>query len=317
MTQSTFLGDFSYSLGPGGMSFTLSANYDIQANAQSGTPSISADGRYVAFMSDATNLVAGDGNARADVLVCDRQTHTIQRVSVDSSGAEADNGSFYPAISADGDHVAFVSFASNLVVGDTNGDADVFVHDRETNVTERVDLAIGHSQAQGIGMPSRPSISTDGRYIAFCSSAADLVPNDHNGSPDVFVRDVLADTTERMSTDSGGMEADSDFINSMNACSITADGGLVTFTSHATNLVGGDANGQADVFLHVRQTGATQRVSVTSDGPAGNADGRGPASQRRRRPRRLLLVCVEHGARIQMGRTMSSFARFKSGEIIA
>src|SRR5204862_2107304 len=107
---------------------------------------LSADGRFVAFQSDATNLVAGDTNGATDVFVYDRQTGMTERVSVASDGTQANNASSYPVLSADGRFVAFDSAATNLVAGDTNGATDVFVHDRQTGATERASVASGGAQ---------------------------------------------------------------------------------------------------------------------------------------------------------------------------
>src|SRR5690606_11863360 len=138
-----------------------------QADRNSLVPSISADGRFVAFQSVATNLVPGDTNGNNDVFVHDRQTGVTQRVSVASDGAQGNGISTTASISADGRFVAFQSAASNLVPGDTNGATDVFVHDRQTGVTERVSVA--SDGAQGNANTSEASLSADGRYVAFQS----------------------------------------------------------------------------------------------------------------------------------------------------
>src|SRR5439155_7441870 len=112
------------------------ASGGTQSNAASLGSALSADGRLVAFQSDATNLVVGDTNGATDVFVRDRQTGMTARVSVASDGTQANNVSSYPALSADGRFVAFQSDATNLVAGDTNGTTDVFVHDRPTCTTQ-------------------------------------------------------------------------------------------------------------------------------------------------------------------------------------
>src|SRR4051794_24467034 len=131
-----------------------------EANVGSGGPSLSADGRYVAFSSAASNLVAGDTNARNDTFVRDRQSGTTERVSLSSAGAEGDNLSGAPAISSDGRFVAFWSYASNLVAGDTNGQSDVFLRDRQSGTTERI--SVSTAGAQGDGLSQVPTISGDG-----------------------------------------------------------------------------------------------------------------------------------------------------------
>jgi Tol biopolymer transport system component len=239
-----------------------------EGNGSSGGPSISADGRYVAFVSSATNLVPGDTNGVFDVFVHDRVTGTSERVSVDSVGVQANNQSSMPSISGDGRYVAFNSSATNLVPGDTNGVDDVFVHDRVTGATERVsvDTAGLQANAQDYAYNYAPSISADGRYVAFESYASNLVPGDTNGIWDIFVHDRVTAATERVSVDSPGAQGNG---NSYGP-SISADGRYVVFESSASNLVPGDTNGAADVFVRDRATGATGRVSVDSAGAQGN-----------------------------------------------
>src|SRR5262249_8318353 len=151
-----------------------------------GFPAMSADGQIVAFRSDANNLVPGDTNSTSDVFVRDRTAGTTERVSVDSSGAQGDAGSAYPAISSNGLVVAFASGANNLVPGDKNHCDDVFVHDRATGLTERV--SVDSSGIEGDADSSiAVSISADGMVVAFESDADNLVSGDTNASTDVFV----------------------------------------------------------------------------------------------------------------------------------
>jgi len=226
--------------------------------------SISADGRFVAFASVDTNLVPNDTNGVSDIFVRDRQNGTTERVSVDSSGVEADNWSRCASISADGSLVAFASIASNLVSGGASN-CDIFVHDRSTGVTERVSVDSAGNQADDTCFD--PAISADGRIVAFTSSATNLVPSDTNGFSDVFVRDRSTGITERVSISTAGAEGD---FNSWQP-SLSADGTVVTFMSGTTNLVSGDTNGNWDAFLRDRTTGVTERVSVDSAG--GESDG--------------------------------------------
>jgi Tol biopolymer transport system component len=225
---------------------------------------ISADGRYVAFTSRASNLVVGDTNGQGDVFVHDRTTGATTRVSVATDGTQATRYSRYPAISADGRYVAFVSDANDLVANDTNQSDDVFVHDCVTNTTTRESVANGGMQ--GNAGSAEVSMSADGRYLAFTSWATNLVPGDTNGRPDAFVRDRLAGVTTRVSVATSGAQANGD----SDSPAISADGRYVAFASGATNLVSGDTNGLGDVFVHDRVTGATTRVSVASDGTQGN-----------------------------------------------
>jgi Tol biopolymer transport system component len=235
----------------------------VGANALSDYPSISADGRYVAFGSYATNLVPGDAPGQ-DVYLRDRWSGTTEKMSVDSSGVPGDLWSLLPSISADGRYVAFMSYARNLVPGDTNVERDVFVHDRQTGATERVSVATGG--AQGNGRSDVPSISADGRFVAFHSAATNFVPGDTNGSTDVFLRDRLSGTTELVNVGPGGVWGNHD---SQNA-SVSDDGRFVAFETLATNLVPGDTNGVSDILVRDRQNGTTERISVAPGGEEGN-----------------------------------------------
>jgi Tol biopolymer transport system component len=248
------------------------ASDGTQANAPSDEPSISADGRFVAFGSFATNLVSGDTNGKSDIFVHDRQTGTTTRVSVSSGGAQANDTVYMPAISADGRYVVFTSSASNLVPGDTNANQDVFVHDRLTAETTRVSVA--SSGAQGNGWTNaNASISADGRYVSFESPASNLVPGDTNGTWDIFVRDRLSNTTSRVSVASNGAQANRE----SDGQAISANGRYVAFLSLASNLVPGDTNNLMDVFVHDRLTATTRRVSVASNGAQANAESFSPA----------------------------------------
>jgi Tol biopolymer transport system component len=241
----------------------------VQGNGGSANPALSADGRFVAFQSYATNLVPGDTNGVTEVFVRDRQTGVTERVSVDSAGIEGNDLSIWPALSGDGRFVAFISFATNLVPVDTNGVADVFVHDRQTGVTERVSVDSAGTQGDG-SSSGAPTISTDGRFVSFWSWATNLVPGDTNGVADVFVHDRQTGVTARVSVDSAGNQENSSSVNPNIRPSISADGRFVAFASSASNLAAGDTNGWQDVFVHDRQTGLTERVSVDGAGTEGN-----------------------------------------------
>ncbi|MCW2635091.1 MAG: domain protein beta Propeller [Blastococcus sp.] len=243
------------------------ADGGAQANAEThnhpnSAPSVSDDGRYVAFTSEASNLVPDDTNGGTDVFVRDRISGTTTRVSRPDSGSEfATNRSTYaPVISGDGSSVAFVSDRFDLVAGDTNNQPDVFLRDLTGGgLLERV--SIGDDEAQPNSASFGPSLSDDGRFVAFSSWAANLVADDTNGIADVFVRDRQADTTERVSVDSSGAQASGDQQNSGLETTISDDGALVGFSSTATDLTGGDNNDTWDAFLHDRETGATRRIS--------------------------------------------------------
>ncbi|MEU3777350.1 hypothetical protein AB0F11_29930 [Streptomyces sp. NPDC032472] len=239
------------------------------SNAADGAPSISADGRYVAFTSPARDLVAGDTNRASDVFVRDRQTGVITRVSVDSAGNQADNASRNPSISADGRYVTFESSATNLVAGDTNRYRDTFVHDLQTGETTRV--SVGSHGEQSDSESFHPSISADGRFVALDSPASNLVPGDTNDLHDVFVRDRQTGETTRASVDSNGRQGDG--ISQLP--SISADGRYVAFSSGAKTLsLFPDNNRADDVFVHDQLTGRTDRISVGPDGNEGNSASR-------------------------------------------
>jgi Tol biopolymer transport system component len=236
----------------------------VQGNSYSISPSISDDGRFVAFYSFASNLVAGDTNAEGDIFVRDRQAGTTQRVSVDSAGNQANEVTFPPTISGDGRFVAFESWATNFVPDDTNHFGDAFIYDRLTGIIEQI--SVNDAGVQGNFESEGPAPSADGRFVAIYSWASTLVEEDTNGAYDIFVRDRQAGTTERVSVDSAGNEANG---NSYDAA-ISADGRFVAFASSATNLAEGDSNGKDDVFVHDRQTGATEMVSLASAGAPAN-----------------------------------------------
>lgn len=235
-----------------------------QGNGESYHMAISADGRYVAFTSHATNFAVGDSNGVEDVFVRDLVNGVTERVSVDSSGAQADGASLGPSISADGRFVVFQGAATNLVAGDTNGKWDVFVRDRVNGTTERV--SVDSSAVQANESSDSASITPDARFVAFRSTATNLVAGDANAKSDVFLHDRQTGTTERVSIGASGVEGDDDSA----APSLTPDARYVVFQSRASNLVIGDSNGRGDVFVRDRQLGTTQRVSLGANGAQGN-----------------------------------------------
>ncbi len=206
-------------------------------------PALSADGRYVTFFSDASNLVPGDNNGTHDIFVYDRTTRTIERVSVSDAGVEGNGGSFYPALSADGRYVTFSSFASNLAAGDNNGEFDIFVYDRITRTIERV--SVSDAAVEGNGDSESPALSADGRYVTFYSDASNLVPGDNNGTDDIFVYDRTTRSIERVSVSDAAVEGNGDSLEP----ALSADGRYVTFRSFASNLVPGDNNSERDIFI--------------------------------------------------------------------
>ncbi|GEM_PF-2378563 len=323
---------FVYDLSSGRTSRVSVNDGGVEGDRASWLPAISAGGRHVAFASWARNLVPGDGNGYMDIFVHDRLLKKTRRASVHTNGREADEASMNPAVSADGRYVTFLSFAFNivdqgatgagdiychdfqtgettlvsvhrnpgglnawesigrssisangrfvafdsyaedLVLGDQGFDHDVFLRDRVLGITTRLSIAPAGAEANAASWG--PSISADGRYVAFVSEASNLVPDDTNGAADIFLRDVLLGITTRISRGVGGEPANrgSDY------ASISPKGTSITFSSYASNLVGGvqpDRNGHWDVFVFDQSTNATTRVSVSSLG----AEGNGPSSR--------------------------------------
>jgi Tol biopolymer transport system component len=256
-----------------------------QGNGDTFLNEISASGTRVAFSSLASNLVADDTNGVADVFVRDLRTGVTSRISVATGGGQADGGSGNVALSADGRFVAFDSYATNLVPGDTNGSDDIFVHDTRTGVTTRVSVASDGSQAShfspqypGVLGSFEPALSADGRYVAFTSTATDLVPNDTDDVADVFVHDMRTGVTTRVSVAADGSQASRSSTGPLGSTvpAISADGRYVAFLSDSANLVPGDGNRVADAFEHDRRTGATWRVSVATDGTGANSESYAP-----------------------------------------
>jgi Tol biopolymer transport system component len=198
-----------------------------QATAHSYYASISGDGRYVAFASEALNLVTADTNGRMDVFVRDRLLNTTKRISVSSAGVQGDDNSSLPALSADGTVIAFESTASNLVAGDTNGTNDVFVHHLATGVTERV--SVSSAGVQGNLFSQNADVSHDGRYVTFNSGASNLVAGDTNGEGDIFVHDRVTHVTTLASLSTAGLQGD----DTSQVPAISGDGRVVGWESTA------------------------------------------------------------------------------------
>jgi Tol biopolymer transport system component len=240
---------------------------------------VSADARYVSFTSAATDLVAGDTNGFDDIFVRDRTAGTTTRVSLGAGGVQADNSSFQSRISGDGAFVLFESRATNLVAGDTNSMSDGFLWVRATGVVERVTLSSTGGELSGSpnGRNEPTSLSDNGQFIVFQTDfgVANAVPDDTNSSQDVFLRDRTAGTTTRLSVNPGTGEQGN---NHSLFPFISRDGSTVVFTSFASNLVSGDTNGVADVFLLKRNVSPftiqritngdadSQQSTVSSDG---------------------------------------------------
>ena len=230
----------------------------VETDADSHTPVISADRRYVAFVTEADTLVSGDNNAVADVFVRDRSKKRTKRVSVKSNGTEFAGESSHPAISANGRFVAFNSAVPEVAGGSIAG--DVYVRDRASGKTRRVSRRPNGKRPNG---PSEsPDISGNGRYVAYTSKASNIVPNDTNGTWDIFVYDRSSGQTSRVSVKSNGKQAKGPSTDP----AISASGRFVAFVSGARNLVKADTSFIKDIYVHDRLTGKTRRVSVKSNG---------------------------------------------------
>ncbi|PWK32071.1 TolB family protein [Actinoplanes xinjiangensis] len=238
----------------------------VQGIDLSWDPALSADGRFVAFVSASDTLVPGDTNDTADIFVRDMRTGATTRVNVSSSGEQAGDYSTQPVISADGRYVAFGSTATNLVPGVVRGAWEVYLRDRWAGTTRQVSLNNSGEQA-GEGLTVAGGISADGRYVSFMSYNDQLVPGDTNGTQDAFVRDTRRGVTERVSVSSGETEG----VNGGGESVISADGRFVSFISDSPDLVANDTNDGRDVFMRDRRNGTTTRVNLTTTG--GQADG--------------------------------------------
>lgn len=242
------------------MSVGLDGN---SANGSSSYASVSRDCSRVAFRSTATNLVDGDENNASDVFVHDRDSDTVTRVSVANDGSEADGPSTTPSISGDGRCVAFASQASNLMDGDTNGTYDIYVS-CDGQITCRASVSSDGEGANDISF--HPALNEDGTIVAFKSEADNLVENDLNGQPDVFVHNCTTGATERVSIGVGGEESNDIAIPP----SITRDGTRVAFGSFGSNLASVATNGRSQIYVRDLETGQTILISVNDKGEAQN-----------------------------------------------
>jgi Tol biopolymer transport system component len=228
-----------------------------QANGATSQSCGSADGRYVCFASDAKNLVANDDNFSTDIFVRDRNSGAIVRCSVSSQGDEGNQRSFGPAMTPDGRYVAFSSEADTLVPNDTNRTFDVFRHDLVTGETIRVSVTSDGAQASGIDA----SLSADGRYVVFASSATNLVAGDTNDKIDVFRHDCETGETIRVSLSYNGKQPN----GNSSAARVSADGSLVAFFSEAAHLDGSGVLGYC-VYLRDITNATTELISVGNAG---------------------------------------------------
>jgi Tol biopolymer transport system component len=227
-----------------------------EANDASHNPVVSRDGRWVAFTSNASNLVKHDINRKPDVFVRDTQSGKTMRISVSSKGMQANDISFNPAISDDGRYVAFDSFANNLVPGDLNRKGDVFVHDRRTGRTQRISNGVGGKESNG--QSGFATMSGDGRYVAYESLATNLVPNQESPVSHLYLWDRTTGRTELIDRSPTGVPAN----GSSGDASLSRDGRFVAFSSSANNLAPGDSNQRDDVFVLDRRDSSVKRVSM-------------------------------------------------------
>jgi Tol biopolymer transport system component len=231
-------------------------------SGESSAPAISSDGRYVAFVSDAADLVADDNNLMSDVFVYDRLSGQISMVSLSATGRAASGSSRAPSLSSSGRFIAFSSTASDLVLGDANNAEDVFVRDMQTGVTVRVSIGRSGENAQGESID--PVISANGRYVAFASTASNIANNDSNEASDVFVRDMQLGISSMISvTSSGGSGA-----GASDQPAMSADAQIVAFRTTAPDISAG-----AGVIAQVVVVDRTSQKTVTASGASGGGDG--------------------------------------------
>jgi Tol biopolymer transport system component len=242
----------------------------VEGNQMSYSAFISAGGRFVVFDSNADNLVGEDSNTYRDVFIRDRKLDKTRLVNVSSAGEQANNDfseiySNGSPISADGRFVVFSAFAANLVPSDLNSNTDVFIRDRQNHTTRRISVNSAEEEAQN-GDSVDPAISPDGRFVVFASLADNLVPNDSNGSVDVFIRDRKKGVTKRVSVNSSEQESHA----GGSEASVSANGRYVLFGSTSDNLAPGPVDGHEDAYVRDRWKGTTRRVSVNTRGHQAN-----------------------------------------------
>ncbi|MEM7706363.1 MAG: hypothetical protein AAF358_12460 [Pseudomonadota bacterium] len=234
------------------------------ANGSSLNASLSGDGRWIAFSSRASNLVAEDNNEASDIFVRDRQTDETSRVSVSSTGEEGDRGSFQPTISDNGRFVAFTSESTNFSDNEFDELPDLFLHDRSTGETSLINVSTAGVRSNADSAAA--VVSPDGSVVAFYSRATTLEPGQENIFFDVFVRDLLRLETELVSAPAeGGADA-----NSFNP-SLSSRGQHVAFQSEARNLTDQDGNTLSDIYVVDRFAGLSFIASRRASGTSANA----------------------------------------------
>jgi len=230
-----------------------------EGNADSGWPAISADGRWVVFASDASNLVPGDTNGASDVFLVDLQGGGIERISVSAAGTQANGASTQPAISGNGRYIAFSSNATNLFSSATSGQQEVYLLDRSNGSLQWVSRPLPGRTNNGSSI--EPAISSDGNWVAFSSSSSQLVSNDTSLLRDIFLWSRTSGTILRITETASGADADS--VSYVPA--ISADGRYVVFRTYASNLVP-DTNALGDVYLYDRVNDSLEIASLANDG---------------------------------------------------
>ncbi len=242
-----------------------------KGNGRSMQPSLSADGRLVAFISEASNLVAADPDGRADIYVKDLQTGTIALVSASSDGVKANRASDTPQISADGSTVAFMSEADNLDPADTDNDADIYVKNLASG---QVRLASStDAGAAGNGPNTVPTISGDGTRVAFESRASDLDPGDTDADADIYLKDLATGDLRLVSTNSLGVKANQQTLSP----DLSTDGSRIAFNSNGSNMDPADLDEQPDVYVKEIASGVLTLASVTAAGVKGDRSAQWPS----------------------------------------
>lgn len=264
---------FLYNAGDRKQTLVSQSSGGIYGDRASSSPSVSGDGKKVAFVSEAANLVDGDTNEQADIFVRDVSGGTTLRASVNSDGAEANAASSSPSIDGKGASVVFSSKATNLSANDNNEQEDVFFRDLLDGTTMRVSSGPDSSDTNGASI--NPVISRGGRFVAYASRASNIVPGDTNGYQDVFVYDRSTGITTLISANSAGDLGNAD--SGVGQISMSADGRYIAFTSDASNLDPKDKNGVADVFIHDRVKHQTGMMSKRPSGAEGNKASGGAA----------------------------------------
>lgn len=245
---------------------SLGENWNVWQPSGIGFEPISDDGRFVLFTSRQA-LLPIDTNGTDDGYLRDCWLDVTTLVTVGSGGLLANGQNREPSLSGDGNVIAFHSLATNLASPDTNGDYDLFVHERSTGLTERINVGPLGVESNGM-VGSKTSLSRDGSLAVFFSYATNMVTGDDNGVADVFLRDRGLQRTELLSAGPGGVPGNGHSYNPRT----TGDGRFVVFSSFADNLGPLDTNAHGDIYLLDRSSGAMELVSVSSSGAQGNGD---------------------------------------------